>query len=55
MGRYRSIQATLIDAALKGITDNQTVTAYKKDCKLFAAYCKDHAEKKQESKTTGNA
>ena len=40
MGRYRSIQATLIDAALKGITDNQTVTAYKKDCKLFAGYCK---------------
>ena len=33
MGRYRSIQATLIEIALKGITDNQTVTAYKKDCK----------------------
>lgn len=33
MGRYRSIQSTLIEAALKGITDNQTVTAYKKDCK----------------------
>lgn len=46
MGRYRSIQATLIDAALKGITDNQTVTAYKKDCKLFAAYCKDHGVKR---------
>lgn len=40
MGRYRSIQSTLIEAALKGITDNQTVTAYKKDCKLFAVYCK---------------
>ena len=30
MGRYRSIQSTLIENALKGITDNQTVTAYKK-------------------------
>lgn len=40
MGRYRSIQSTLIENALKGITDNQTVTAYKKDCKLFAVYCK---------------
>lgn len=40
MGRYRSIQSALIEAALKGITDNQTVTAYKKDCKLFAVYCK---------------
>lgn len=26
MGRYRSIQSKLIEAALKGITDNQTVT-----------------------------
>lgn len=40
MGRYRSIQSTLIENALKGITDNQTVTAYKKDCKMFAMYCK---------------
>lgn len=32
MGRYRSVQSTLIESALKGITDNQTVTAYKKDC-----------------------
>lgn len=40
MGRYRSIQSIMIAEALKGITDNQTVTAYKKDCKLFAAYCK---------------
>lgn len=46
MGRYRSIQSTLIEAALKGITDNQTVTAYKKDCKLFAAYCKNHGVKR---------
>lgn len=46
MGRYRSIQATLIDAALKGITDNQTITAYKKDCKLFAAYCKEQGVKR---------
>lgn len=46
MGRYRSIQATLIEIALKGITDNQTVTAYKKDCKLFAAYCKKNGVKR---------
>lgn len=25
----------MIASALKGITDNQTVTAYKKDCKRF--------------------
>ena len=46
MGRYRSIQSTLIEAALKGITDNQTVTAYKKDCKLFAVYCKEQGVKR---------
>lgn len=46
MGRYRSIQSTLIENALKGITDNQTVTAYKKDCKLFAAYCKEQGVKR---------
>ena len=46
MGRYRSIQSTLIEAALKGITDNQTVTAYKKDCKLFAAFCKEQGVKR---------
>ena len=46
MGRYRSIQSTLIELALKGITDNQTVTAYKKDCKLFAAYCKEQGVKR---------
>lgn len=46
MGRYKSIQSTLIEAALKGITDNQTVTAYKKDCKLFAAYCKEQGVKR---------
>lgn len=46
MGRYRSIQAALIESALKGITDNQTVTAYKKDCKLFAAYCKEQGVKR---------
>lgn len=39
MGRYRSVQSIMIAEALKGITDNQTITAYKKDCKLFAAYC----------------
>lgn len=32
MGKYRSIQSLMIASALKGITDNQTVTAYKKDC-----------------------
>lgn len=46
MGRYRSIQSTLIELALKGITDNQTVTAYKKDCKLFAAFCKEQGVKR---------
>lgn len=46
MGRYRSIQSTLIEAALKGITDNQTATAYKKDCKLFAAFCKEQGVKR---------
>lgn len=46
MGRYRSIQSTLIEAALKGITDNQTVTAYKKDSKLFAVYCKKQGVKR---------
>lgn len=46
MGRYRSIQSILIESALRGITDNQTVTAYKKDCKLFAAYCKEQGVKR---------
>lgn len=46
MGRYRSVQSTLIEAVLKGITDNQTVTAYKKDCKLFAVYCKKNGVKR---------
>lgn len=46
MGKYRSIQSLMIASALKGITDNQTVTAYKKDCKLFAAYCKNHGVKR---------
>lgn len=46
MGRYRSIQATLIESSLKGLTDNQTITAYKKDCKLFAAYCKEQGVKR---------
>lgn len=32
MGRYRSVQSIMIAEALKGITDNQTITAYKKDC-----------------------
>lgn len=46
MGRYRSIQSIMIAEALKGITDNQTITAYKKDCKLFAAYCKEQGVKR---------
>lgn len=46
MGKYRSIQSIMIAEALKGITDNQTVTAYKKDCKLFAAYCKEQGVKR---------
>lgn len=32
MGRYRSLQSIMLAEALKGITDNQTITAYKKDC-----------------------
>lgn len=46
MGRYRSLQSLMIAEALKGITDNQTVTAYKKDCKLFAAFCKGQGVKR---------
>lgn len=46
MGRYRSVQSIMLAEALKGITDNQTITAYKKDCKLFAAYCKEQGVKR---------
>lgn len=46
MGKYRSVQSIMIAEALKGITDNQTITAYKKDCKLFAAYCKEQGVKR---------
>lgn len=46
MGRYRSLQSIMLAEALKGITDNQTITAYKKDCKLFAAYCKEQGVKR---------
>lgn len=46
MGRYRSIQSIMLAEALKGITDNQTITAYKKDCKLFAAFCKEQGVKR---------
>lgn len=46
MGRYRSIQSIMLAEALKEITDNQTITAYKKDCKLFAAYCKEQGVKR---------
>ena len=28
MGRYRSLQSIMLAEALKGITDNQTITAY---------------------------
>lgn len=33
MGRYRSLQSIMLAEALKGITDNQTITAYK--CKIL--------------------
>lgn len=46
MGRYRSIQATMIESALKGITDNHTITAYKQDIKRFAVYCKMQGAKR---------
>ena len=36
----KSIQYELLQCALKGITDNHTIVAYKKDCKLFANYCR---------------
>lgn len=36
----QSIQQSLIPVALEGITDNHTITAYKKDCKAFAAFCR---------------
>ena len=39
MGK-ESIQHMLCSRVLTGITDNHTITAYKRDCKNFAAYCR---------------
>lgn len=39
MGK-ESIQHMLCSRALTGITDNHTITVYKRDCKNFAAYCR---------------
>ena len=50
MGRYRSIQSILIESALKGITDNQTITAYKKDCKEYSRYQKREINKTELAK-----
>lgn len=41
----KSIQYELINNALVGITDNHTISAYKKDCKLFANYCRTNGLK----------
>lgn len=43
-----SIQYELVQNAIIGITDMHTVKAYKKDCKLFAVYCREHGAKKIE-------
>ena len=37
-----SIQHMLCTRALMGITDTHTITAYKKDCKNFALYCRQN-------------
>lgn len=36
-----SIQQALLQVALDGITDNHSVTVYKRDCKAFAAFCRN--------------
>ena len=41
----QSIQQSLIPVALEGITDNHTITAYKKDCKAFATFCRSEGIK----------
>ena len=38
----------LCSRALTGITDNHTVTVYKRDCKNFAVYCRLNAVKTPE-------
>ena len=38
----------LCSKALIGITDNHTITVYKRDCKNFAAYCRSNAVKTPE-------
>lgn len=47
MGK-ESIQHMLCSRALTGITDNHTVTVYKRDCKNFAVYCRLNAVKTPE-------
>ena len=47
MGK-ESIQHMLCSKALTGITDNHTITVYKRDCKNFAAYCRTNNVKTPE-------
>ena len=47
MGK-ESIQHMLCSRVLTGITDNHTITAYKRDCKNFAAYCRTNNVKTPE-------
>lgn len=47
MGK-ESIQHMLCSRALTGITDNHTITVYKRDCKNFAAYCRSNDVKTPE-------
>lgn len=46
--RKESLQHMLCSKALIGITDNHTITVYKRDCKNFAAYCRSNAVKTPE-------
>lgn len=47
MGK-ESIQHRLCSIALIGITDNHTITVYKRDCKHFASYCRQNGVKTPE-------
>ena len=47
MGK-ESIQHMLCSRALTGITDNHTITVYKRDCKNFASYCRQNGVKTPE-------
>lgn len=47
MGK-ESIQHMLCSRALIGITDNHTITVYKRDCKNFAVYCRSNGVKTPE-------